>query len=164
MHLREYDKEQLEQLCQDSYSYAEVLRKMGYKPGGNQQHRLKLKIKEFNIDVSHFTGERWQWSPNQKDNIQSIEKYILDEIFIKNSPASRKVINGYIKRHNLLKYECANCGCNGQWQGGEISLELDHIDGDNTNNELSNLRYLCPNCHALTETYRGKNKHLKSLK
>lgn len=43
--------------------------------------------------------------------------------------------------------------------GKEISLELDHIDGDSTNNEKSNLRFLCPNCHATTETYRGKNKN-----
>ena len=45
---------------------------------------------------------------------------------------------------------------------GIIALEIDHIDGDNRNNEISNLRYLCPNCHALTETYRGKNKALKA--
>ena len=43
-----------------------------------------------------------------------------------------------------------------------ISLELDHIDGDNTNNEIKNLRYLCPNCHALTNTYRGKNKNIQT--
>ena len=41
-----------------------------------------------------------------------------------------------------------------------ISLELDHKDGNNKNNKLSNLHYLCPNCHALTETYRGKNKKI----
>lgn len=50
----------------------------------------------------------------------------------------------------------------GHWQDGIISLELDHIDGDNTNNEISNLHYLCPNCHALTKTYRGKNKNIQS--
>lgn len=72
-------------------------------------------------------------------------------------------MRGYVERHNLLDYKCQNCGCDGNWQGGLISLEIDHIDGDNSNNELSNLRYLCPNCHALTETYRGKNKDLKSM-
>jgi hypothetical protein len=41
-------------------------------------------------------------------------------------------------------------------------FRIDHIHGDNTNNEVENLRYLCPNCHALTDTYRGKNKALKN--
>jgi hypothetical protein len=36
---------------------------------------------------------------------------------------------------------------------------LHHKDGDNTNNEISNLSYLCPNCHAMTDNYRGKNKN-----
>ena len=44
--------------------------------------------------------------------------------------------------------------------GQPAPLELDHIDGDHWNNELSNLRILCANCHAQTETYCGKNKNL----
>jgi hypothetical protein len=43
------------------------------------------------------------------------------------------------------------------WEGGPIPLELDHVDGDRRNNDPSNLRLLCPNCHALTPTYRGRN-------
>lgn len=62
----------------------------------------------------------------------------------------------------MVEYKCQNCGCDGNWQNGIIALELDHIDGDNSNNELSNLRYLCPNCHALTPTYRGRNINRKN--
>lgn len=153
--MRQYDKEWLQELCLDSYSYAEVLRKAGRKQGGGAQATLKKKIEEFGIDISHFTGMHWQASPNQEK--QNREKYTLDEIFVKNSPITQKVLRGYVERHQVLKYQCVNCGCNGKWQGGQIALEIDHIDGDNTNNELSNLRYLCPNCHALTDTYRGRN-------
>ena len=160
--MRKYDKEWLQSLCKDSYSYAEVLEKAGRKQGGGNQATLKKKIEEFQIDISHFTGQRWQSSPNQKNNIISREKYDLDTIFVKNSPVTQKVLRGYVERHNMLKYECEQCGCDGHWQNGIISLELDHIDGDNTNNEITNLRYLCPNCHALTETYRGRNKALKN--
>ena len=155
--MQQYTKDWLEELCKDSYSYAEVLRKAGRKQGGGTQATLRKKIKEFGIDTSHFTGQRWQNSPNQIDNHENREKYSLEEVFIKNSPVTQKVLRGYVERHNLIPYKCQNCGCDGHWQNGVIALEIDHIDGDNTNNEISNLRYLCPNCHALTDTYRGKN-------
>ena len=164
MGLQKYTKEWLEELCAESYSLAEVLRKAGRKPGGGSQNTLKKKIEEFGIDTSHFTGQLWNKGKTKEDdarvaqNTLNKEKYSLDEVFKKNSPVTQKVMRGYIERHNLLEYKCVNCGCNGEWQGGLISLEIDHIDGDNRNNELSNLRYLCPNCHALTDTYRGKNK------
>lgn len=155
--MQQYTKDWLEELCKDSYSYAEVLRKAGRKQGGGTQATLRKKIEEFGIDISHFTGQRWQDSPNQIDNHENREKYSLEEVFIKNSPVTQKVLRGYVERHNLIPYKCQNCGCDGHWQNGIITLEIDHIDGDNTNNEISNLRYLCPNCHALTDTYRGKN-------
>ena len=44
------------------------------------------------------------------------------------------------------------------WNGKELRLELDHIDGDSTNNTVDNLRLLCPNCHSQTPTYKAKNK------
>lgn len=156
MALRKYDKEWLSDLCKNSYSYAEVLEKAGRKQGGGSQATLKKKIEEFGIDISHFTGQRWQESPHQQPQ-QYEEKYTLEEVFIPNSPVAQKVLRGYVRRHNIIEYKCQNCGCDGHWQGGEISLELHHIDGDNTNNSISNLQYLCPNCHALTDNYRGKN-------
>ena len=90
-----------------------------------------------------------------------IEKYKLEQVLKKNSPVTQKVLRGYIERHNILPYQCEICGCNGNWQNGKIQLELDHKDGDNTNNEITNLHYLCPNCHALTTTYRGRNKNIQ---
>jgi hypothetical protein len=56
----------------------------------------------------------------------------------------------------LKDHRCEACDLT-RWRGRPIPLELDHIDGDRTNNELQNLRLLCPNCHALTPTYRGRN-------
>ena len=166
MSLRKYTKEWLEELCQESYSLAEVLRKAGRRQGGGAQVTLKKKIAEFEIDTSHFTGQLWNKGKTAETDsrIKSAEKYTLEEVFIKNSSVTQKVLRGYIERHQVIEYKCQQCGCDGNWQGGIISLEVDHIDGDNTNNEVSNLRYLCPNCHALTDTYRGKNKALKAQK
>ncbi len=61
-----------------------------------------------------------------------------------------------IKTGTLDAKTCAICGIS-EWMGGPISLELDHIDGDNRNRSVENLRLICPNCHSQTETYSGRN-------
>jgi predicted nucleic acid-binding Zn ribbon protein len=57
----------------------------------------------------------------------------------------------------LRGYECESCH-NTQWLGQPVPLELEHVDGNHENNLLKNLKLLCPNCHALTPTYKSKNK------
>ncbi len=68
---------------------------------------------------------------------------------------------GWDRKKEFLKFECNNtcqkCG-NDKWMGEQIPLEIDHIDGDNTNNVKENLKVLCANCHGLTENWRGRNK------
>jgi len=114
----------------------------------------------YDIDISHFTHKLWNKGKTKAEDsrIASNPKYEPETIFTKDSLVTRKVVREFIIRNNSIPYECAFCGNTGEWMGKEIALDLDHIDGDPTNNELSNLRFLCPNCHATTETYRGRNK------
>jgi len=56
-------------------------------------------------------------------------------------------------------YKCATIGCNiDTWFGEKISLDIDHIDGNNENNYPSNWRFLCPNCHRMTPTWGNKKR------
>lgn len=64
------------------------------------------------------------------------------------------------RRYRLIRdlgHQCQVC-LNTEWQQLPIPLELDHLDGDPENNRKENLRLICPNCHAQTATYKGKNK------
>ena len=153
MALQKYTKEWLEELCASSYSYAEVLRKAGRAQAGGSQNTLKKKIEEFGINVDHFTGQRWK-----KDNI-GLKKYTIDTLFVRNSPVCNTTLRKYILDYQLKPYECSKCGCNGTWQGEQLALQLHHQDGDHNNNELNNLTFLCPNCHAITENYGGRQNN-----
>lgn len=50
-------------------------------------------------------------------------------------------------KNKLLKYECSECGIS-MWRNKPLILQLDHINGDNRDNRIENLRLLCPNCHS----------------
>ena len=79
---------------------------------------------------------------------------------------SKHLSNGALKKILFTagrEYKCEECGIE-EWNGSKLSLDLDHIDGDSFNNDLSNLRFLCPNCHIITPTYRGKNKNTGKVK
>jgi 5-methylcytosine-specific restriction endonuclease McrA len=60
----------------------------------------------------------------------------------------------------LKELKCECCGIS-EWNGLPAPLELDHIDGNNSNHVLENLRILCSNCHAQTPTYSCKKSRNK---
>jgi hypothetical protein len=76
---------------------------------------------------------------------------------------SNHVIKKLLLRERLIIDECSQCSL-AEWRGKKLNLELDHIDGNNFNNNLLNLRLLCPNCHSQTDTYCGKNKNTGKTK
>lgn len=55
-------------------------------------------------------------------------------------------------------YKCNSCSID-SWNGQSITLEVNHKDGKSSNNVMSNLEFLCPNCHSQTDTYRALNKN-----
>ena len=89
-----------------------------------------------------------------------LNQYPLEDILSGKHPQyqSSKLRSRLIKE-GIFEPKCNKCGLS-EWLGGSIPLELEHKDGQPNNHKLENLELLCPNCHALTSTYRGKNKGL----
>lgn len=65
-------------------------------------------------------------------------------------------IRRYLTETRGYRCETIECGMS-EWLGKPITLHVDHVDGNSDNNVLSNVRFLCPNCHSQTETYCGRN-------
>lgn len=151
---RKWTDEQFIEAVKTSPSYAEVMKKIGLKPAGSNYDTVKRKISELGLDTSHMTGKVW----NQGERYRPIkEARPLGEVLVEHSTW----INTNNLRKRLLKegvkeYKCECCG-NTEWMGEPIALELHHINGVKDDLRIENLQILCPNCHAFTDNYRGRN-------
>ena len=97
--------------------------------------------------------------PTTKYEIQLLRKARDVEEYLSNKePMQSDKLKARLLNENYLEPKCSFCGLT-RWLDGEMPLQLDHKDGNKENNNLQNLRLLCPNCHALTPQYRLKNEH-----
>jgi transposase-like protein len=81
----------------------------------------------------------------------------LEEVLVKGSEYSRSTLKERLIKSGLLENKCAACGLGTSWNGKALSLQLDHMNGDATDNRIENLRFICPNCHSQTPTFAGRN-------
>ena len=133
------------EIVQRSSSFNEICESL--KSQGYDNHTLtavKKRIASNNIDTSHLKGKAWN-----KDSFDYSR--FVDGSKITSSAAAKGLI---LKRGNV----CESCG-NSEWLGYTIMLEVHHKDGDKHNNDEDNLSLLCPNCHALTDNFRGRNSN-----
>jgi len=115
-----------------------------------------LRLKNSNgTKQSHSNGKR---NYKHLDAVRnwSVGKTALEDDRIKLTAEVTKKSTLFNWMTKYRSYECELCKLS-EWQGKYIRLHIDHIDGDRTNNDITNLRWLCPNCHAQTPTYCGKN-------
>jgi 5-methylcytosine-specific restriction endonuclease McrA len=145
-----YNKSQLEAAVKNSTSFRQTLMKLGLSPKGGNNATIKRLTAKWQIDISHFLGsaQKGVSKPSRTD----IEEYLSNK-----KPCGSFRLKNRLLKEGFLEAICSSCNLK-NWLDGKIPLELDHIDGNNENNVLTNLRLLCPNCHALTSTYRGKNQ------
>lgn len=138
--------EEFKAIVDKSKTTTEVLAHFGMQNKGGNYKTFNQRVKDEGIDISHFI----RVTPNPK-------KLDLHLVFKKDSTVSRSTIRRRIIREQLIPYECKGCKNNGTWNGKELSLHLEHMNGIGNDHRLENLCFLCPNCHSQTDTYSGKN-------
>ena len=145
-----YTTEELTAALKDADSLREVMTRLGIRINNGNYDWVRGLYRQAGIDIPKVFPQK-----NRKPN--SGFQRIPDTVFFKDGVRR----TGQHLRDRLLsigwKFVCAECGLLPEWNGKPLTLQVDHIDGDRFNNVLENLRFLCPNCHAQTETF-GRTK------
>lgn len=149
MKLHKYNIEQLKDAVASSVSIRQSLKKLGISPAGGNYQTFKKAVKYYSIDTSHFLGK--SHNKGRKFIRRDIWDYLNNKV-----PINSHRLKTRLLRENLKQYQCECCKLT-TWLNSDIPLELHHNDGNPQNNNINNLRLLCPNCHAFTDNYRGKN-------
>ena len=145
--LDKYTESEIADFIAASSNFAEVLNKMGRSSNsGSNRILISHYAKEHNLDISHFQYSAKHRSPK--------------DIFIEKSTATQNILRKYYKRGNYSEYKCAICGLEPFWNGMELTLTLDHINGIGDDHRLENLRWICPNCDRQLPTYGAKRKKI----
>ncbi|MEV5382037.1 HNH endonuclease [Streptomyces sp. NPDC052721] len=142
--------EELRAAVTESISIAETLRRLGRPDTDTQRALLRQWVAEQGISTAHFLGQAHQRGKTRTDRARRPE-----DILVKHD--GRRRTRTHLLRRALREVgvpeECAECGVGPEWCGQPMTLEVDHIDGDWSDDRRENLRLLCPNCHAVTSTW-----------
>lgn len=138
------EKEELEQLVKTSNSFSDILRKQNKSISGTAVKILKDKLDSYEISYLFL---------NEKEIGKQIP---LEEILVENRNYNSNTLKKRLIESGLKEDRCELCGCSNEWNGKPIILQLDHINGNHSDNRLDNLRIVCPNCHSQTETFSNK--------
>lgn len=149
---RRYTDENIIEAVQTSYSVMQVLDKLEIKKAGGSHYNISKRIKKMGLDTSHFTRQghmKGKPSLNRKSPEEIL--VLLPKDDLRARPKTAQLVRAL--REIGRKYSCEGCEIGGEYNGLPLTLEVDHIDGNYSNNLEDNLRFLCPNCHSQTPTH-----------
>lgn len=152
--IRSWTDEELSQAVENCESYRAVLISLRLVPAGGNYNQVKRRIVALGLSTHHFTGKGWNVGLKFKPKIAvPLEQLLKADTDVQSYKLKKRLIS-----LGLKKTECEFCGWQEKAPDGRIPVELDHINGNKRDNRLENLRILCPNCHSLQPTHRGRNK------
>ena len=151
---------ELRNAAKKSSSIRQVIFLLGLVPAGGNYIQIQKYLNNLNVDISHFKGKGWN------KGLTGIGKFKipLTDIMVINSDYQSYKLKKRLFAAGLKKPKCELCNWAKTTQEGRLPLELDHINGDRFDNRIENLRILCPNCHSLQSTHRGRNIQKRTKK
>ncbi len=152
---KSWSDQELIDAVKDSKSVRSVIIKLRLVPAGGNYDQVNERIKYLKVDTTHFTGKGWNvgWGFDPRPPKMALEELLVKGVRHQSHSMKKRLFNNGLKIP-----KCELCGWNEKSVDGRIPIELDHINGDHSDNRIENLRILCPNCHSLQITHRGKNK------
>jgi hypothetical protein len=156
---KKWSEIQLVEAVKKSSSLRGVIFDLGLIPAGGNYEQVKKYIREKALDTSHFTGRGWRTGLL----IPTTPAVEIEKILVKNSLVQSYKLKKRLFKEGLKTPACEECRWNKKAEDGRLPLELDHINGDRHDNRLENLRILCPNCHSLKPTHRGRKIKRRTL-
>jgi len=145
-----YTRELLTEAVAASVSVAGVVRFLHQRQAGGTQAHIGRRIKALGIDTTHFTGQAHQRGKHSR------RRHRPEQVLVRRPPQAKRLPGSRV-RQALIELGradlCEGCGTGPTWRGAPLTLEVDHINGDWSDNRPENVRLLCPNCHAVTPTY-----------
>jgi len=148
--MRSWSDDELTVAVISNITMAGTLRELGLSTSPGNYKFVGARIKSLGLDTTHFRGRSHGSSISPR--AKSLEEYLTLGSAIGSSYLKTKVL-----RAGLLRNQCFECKLEPSWNGKDLTLQLDHINGDSSDNRIDNLRILCPNCHTQTKTFTGKN-------
>jgi hypothetical protein len=156
MNIRNIPIEELKQVVANSISWSDAMRKCGKIPRGASFQFFQARVKKFEIDTSHFLGKA---AHTGFRHTGLAKKKHWSEVLIKRKTSDREKTQRFRRSYreycleNKITIKCVDCGNDGTWMGKLLTLQINHIDADRTNNIPKNLEWVCPNCHEVKTIY-----------
>ena len=151
---RRWTEQQLRDVTKRSRSIRQIITSLGLIPAGGNYSQIQKYFKIYNINTAHLKGSAW----NRGLQGVGTPRRELNEILVKNSTFQSYKLKKRLFAAGIKHQSCEKCRWAEHTPDGRLPLELDHINGDPRDNRIKNLRILCPNCHALQPTHRGRNQ------